>query len=106
LSEASEGAGSQGRSSAFAEAPEKSFAELRIQISSGNRNPQGDAVEAEEQAAAGRQLSPEAVTEQSAGYETADDPCTKNFGSSQKRYARSRDANAEAARRNAPSNGS
>ena len=42
LCEASEGPGSQGRSSAFTEAPEKSFAELHKQISSGNRNPRGD----------------------------------------------------------------
>ena len=44
---------------------------------SGNRNPLGDGIEAEEQAAAGRRQRPEAVTEQRAGYETADDPNTK-----------------------------
>jgi len=42
------------------------------EFSSGNRNPQGDAVEAEERAAAGRRQRPEAVTEQKAGYQTAD----------------------------------
>jgi hypothetical protein len=46
-------------------------------ISSGNRNPQGDGIEAEERAAAGRRLSPEAVTEQRAGYQTADALWTK-----------------------------
>src|SRR5690242_8738649 len=38
--------------------PEKFFAELRKQISSGNRNPQGDAIEAEERVAAGRRQTP------------------------------------------------
>jgi hypothetical protein len=42
------------------------------EISTGNRNPQGDAIEAEEQVAAGRRQCPEAVTEQKAGYQTAD----------------------------------
>jgi hypothetical protein len=46
-------------------------------ISSGNRNPQGDGIEAEERAAAGRRISPEAVTEQKAGYQTADAFWTK-----------------------------
>jgi hypothetical protein len=41
-------------------------------ISTGNRNPQGDAIEAEEQVAAGCRQCPEAVTEQKAGYQTAD----------------------------------
>ena len=40
-------------------------------ISSGNRNPQGDAIEAEERVAAGRRFCPEAVTEQS-GMRNAD----------------------------------
>jgi hypothetical protein len=38
----------------------------------GNRNPQGSGSEAEERAAAGRRIGPEAVTEQKAGYITAD----------------------------------
>jgi hypothetical protein len=38
----------------------------------GNRNPEGGVAEAEERAAAGRMISPEAVTEQKAGYKTAD----------------------------------
>jgi hypothetical protein len=46
-------------------------------ISTGNRNPQGDAIEAEEQVAAGRRQSPEAVTGQKAGYQTADTLWTK-----------------------------
>jgi hypothetical protein len=43
----------------------------------GSRNPKGDLVEAEEQAAAGRRNSPEAVTEQKAGYKTEDALWTK-----------------------------
>jgi hypothetical protein len=58
------------RSSAFTEAPEKSFRRTSEQDFEGNRNPKGDLVEAEEQAAAGRRNSPEAVTEQKAGYRT------------------------------------
>jgi hypothetical protein len=46
-------------------------------ISTGNRNPQGDGIEAEERAAAGRRLRPEAVTEQKAEYKTADAFWTK-----------------------------
>ncbi len=46
-------------------------------ISSGNRNPQGDEIEAEERAAAGRRISPDAVIEQKAGYQTADAFWTK-----------------------------
>jgi hypothetical protein len=46
-------------------------------ISSGNRNPLGDAIEAKERAAAGRRFCPEAVTEQRAGYQTADALRTK-----------------------------
>ena len=46
-------------------------------ISTGNRNPQGDAVEAEERVAAGRRYCPEAVTGQKAGYQTADALWTK-----------------------------
>jgi hypothetical protein len=46
-------------------------------ISTGNRNPQVDAIEAEEQVAAGRRESPEAVTGQKAGYQTADALWTK-----------------------------
>jgi hypothetical protein len=67
------------RSSAFAEGPEKSFLlHSANKISTGNRNPQGDAIEAEEQVAAGRRQSPEAVTEQKAGYQTADALWTKS----------------------------
>ena len=43
----------------------------------GNRNPQGSGSEAEERAAAGRRIGPEAVTEQKAGYRTADTLWTK-----------------------------
>jgi hypothetical protein len=50
---------------------------LANKISSGNRNPRGDGIEAEERAAAGRRLRPEAVTEQKAGYQTADAFWTK-----------------------------
>jgi hypothetical protein len=46
-------------------------------ISTGNRNPEGDAIEAEEQVAAGRRQSPEAVTGQKAGYQTEDALWTK-----------------------------
>jgi len=46
-------------------------------ISIGNRNPPGDAIEAEERVAAGRRHCPEAVTEQKAGYQTADAFWTK-----------------------------
>jgi hypothetical protein len=53
------------------------FAALCEEISSGNRNPEGDGIEAEERAAAGRRLRPEAVTEQKAGYQTADALWTK-----------------------------
>ncbi|HUZ95992.1 MAG TPA: hypothetical protein VMU57_13875 [Edaphobacter sp.] len=45
----------------------------------GNRNPQGGVAEAEERVAAGRMKSPEAVTEQTAGYEPADTFRTKVF---------------------------
>ena len=38
----------------------------------GNRDPQGGVAEAEEHSAAGRRIGPEAVTEQTAGYKTAD----------------------------------
>ena len=38
----------------------------------GNRNPQGGETEAEERAAAGRMKSPDAVTEQKAGYKMED----------------------------------
>jgi hypothetical protein len=43
----------------------------------GNRHPQGGEAEAEEQAAAGRRMGLEAVTEQAAGYKTADAFWTK-----------------------------
>src|SRR5271165_2727316 len=48
------------------------FGVLSEQDLEGNRNPQGGAAKAEERAAAGRRIGPEAVTEQKAGYRTAD----------------------------------
>ena len=48
------------------------FGVLSEQDLEGNRNPQGHAVEAEERAAAGRRIGPEAVTEQKTGYGTED----------------------------------
>jgi hypothetical protein len=70
------------------------FGVLSEQDLEGNRNPKGGAMtgvpsvrtlhdgvvaEAEERAAAGRMKGPEAVTEQTAGYETADTHWTKVF---------------------------
>jgi hypothetical protein len=43
----------------------------------GYRNPKGGEAEAEERAAAGRRFCTEAVTEQKAGYKTADANWTK-----------------------------
>ena len=53
------------------------FGVLSEQDLEGNRNPQGGVAEAEERAAAGRRFCPEAVTEQRAGYQTADALRTK-----------------------------
>jgi hypothetical protein len=93
LSEASEGPGSQGRSSAFTEAPEKSFrCTLRTRFRAETVTLRatctgvpdrsafdlvGWSVEAEERAAAGRRFCPDAVTEDRAGCETADALRTK-----------------------------
>jgi hypothetical protein len=44
------------------------FGVLSEQDLEGNRNPQGSGTEAEERAAAGRRIGPEAVTEQKTGY--------------------------------------
>jgi hypothetical protein len=48
------------------------FGVLPEQDLEGNRNPQGHTVEAEERAAAGRRIGPEAVTEQKTGYGAED----------------------------------
>ena len=55
------------------------FGVLSEQDLEGNRNPQGGVAEAEERVAAGRMKGPEAVTEQTAGYEPADTHRTKVF---------------------------
>ena len=56
---------------------ENLFAVLGEQDFPGYRNPKGGAAEAEERVAAGRRHCPEAVTEQTAGYRTADALWTK-----------------------------
>jgi hypothetical protein len=55
------------------------FGVLSEQDLEGNRNPKGGVAEAEERVAAGRMKGPEAVTEQTAGYEPADTHRTKGF---------------------------
>jgi len=53
------------------------FVAFREQDLPGYRNPKGGAAEAEERVAEGRRYCPEAVTEQMAGYRTADALWTK-----------------------------
>jgi hypothetical protein len=55
------------------------FGALPEQDLEGNRNPKDGAAEAEERVAAGRMKGPEAVTEQTAGYEPADTHRAKVF---------------------------